>query len=152
MIKAELKMLSTSIDNVLTKIDKLSIAQLNEMPEGFSNNIIWNVAHLMVVQKLLIYGLSDNETNLEEVILNHYKKGAKPQYRVVQEEIDYVKAELKKFVPQLEIDIKKNIFKNYKAYLTSYNFEITNFNEAVVMVNLHYGLHVGTILKMLKKV
>ncbi|HIP36585.1 MAG TPA: DinB family protein [Crocinitomix sp.] len=151
MIEAEFKMLKTSITNVLNIIEGLTNLQMNEIPKGFSNNIIWNVAHLSVTQKLLIYGLSNNDLNLPEEFVSHFRKGTKPQHYLSNDEINFVKDELLKFPTQLKQDILNQKFKNYKAYPTSYNFEITNFNEALVMVNLHYGLHFSTILRLLKK-
>ncbi len=152
MIEAELKMLSTSIRNVLNKIEGLNNEQLNEIPKNFSNNIIWNVGHLLVTQKLLIYGLSGNELNLDDDFVAHYRKGSKPLYKVTDKEVNYIKSELNQFIDNFKKDISKQLFKQYKVYPTSYNFEITNFNEALVMVNLHYGLHFSTLLKLLKEV
>jgi hypothetical protein len=152
MIDAELKMLNTSINNVLNKIDVLSNEQLNEIPKGFSNNIIWNVAHVLVTQKLLIYGLSNNDMNLDSDFIDRYRKGSFPQHKVLDNEIEFVKSELSNFIKIFKKDISNQIFKSYKTYPTSYNYEITNFNEALVMVNLHYGLHFSTILKLLKEV
>ena len=43
---------------MLKIIDGLSIEQLNAIPEGFKNNIAWNIAHLVVTQQLLCYRLS----------------------------------------------------------------------------------------------
>lgn len=152
MIDAELKMLDTSINNVLNKIEGLNNEQFNEIPKGFSNNIIWNVAHLLVTQKLLLYGLSDNPMNLKDEFIEHYRKGSKPQYKVSDDEIQFIKKELSSFTDNFKTDISNQIFKSFKDYKTSYNFEITNFNEALVMVNLHYGLHFSTILKLVKEV
>ena len=152
MIDAELKMLSTSINNVLHKIEGLSKQQLNDIPKGFSNNIIWNVGHLLVTQKLLIYGLSGNNIDLKDDFVAHYKKGSKPLYKVEDDEINFIKTQLKEFIKNFKKDISKQLFKEYQIYPTSYNFEITNFNETLVMVNLHYGLHFSTILKLLKEV
>jgi hypothetical protein len=152
MIDAELKMLNTSINNVLNKINVLSNEQLNEIPKGFSNNIIWNVAHVLVTQKLLIYGLSNNDMNLDADFIDRYRKGSLPQHKVLDDEIEFVKSELSNFIKIFRKDISNQIFKSYKIYQTSYNYEITNFNEALVMVNLHYGLHFSTILKLLKEV
>ena len=32
-----------------------SLEQLNAVPEGFNNNILWNIAHTMVTHQLLMY-------------------------------------------------------------------------------------------------
>ena len=33
--------------------EDLTIEQLNKIPEGFKNNIAWNLTHLLVTQQLL---------------------------------------------------------------------------------------------------
>ena len=39
-------------------IENHTLEELNKVPTGFSNNIIWNIAHTIVTQQLLIYQLS----------------------------------------------------------------------------------------------
>jgi hypothetical protein len=40
-------------------LEKFSIDQLNTVPKGYRNSIFWNVAHIVVTQQLLVYGLSN---------------------------------------------------------------------------------------------
>jgi len=39
-------------------IEDFSLEELNKIPEGFNNNIIWNIAHVIATQQALVYGLS----------------------------------------------------------------------------------------------
>ncbi len=39
-------------------LDSFSLEELNKVPKEFNNNIIWNIAHLVVTQQLLTYNLS----------------------------------------------------------------------------------------------
>ncbi|MGV6862562.1 MAG: DinB family protein [Putridiphycobacter sp.] len=151
MLKAELKMLETSIQNVLDLVEGCTIDQLNKIPDGFSNNLVWQLGHLVVTQKLLIYGLSNNSLNLDTELVEKYRKGTRPNAKVTELEVEDLKSELAKFKADLEKDIQAKLFKKYAPYLTSYNFEITNFHEALSMVNLHYGLHVSSILDLKKR-
>jgi hypothetical protein len=32
-----------------------TLEQLNKIPEGYNNNLIWNIAHVVVVQQMLVY-------------------------------------------------------------------------------------------------
>ena len=150
MKNASFKMLKTSISNVLNLIDGLNNEQMNEIPKGLSNNMIWNVAHLLVTQYLLIYGLSNNPINLNDELITNYKKGSKPQHNVSDLDIKSISLKLKQSYDQLINDFNQGLFKNYKPYMTSYHYEITNFEEALTMVNLHYGLHVGRLLTIKK--
>jgi len=56
-----------------------SLEQLNRIPEGFSNNIIWNIAHTIVVQQLLVYKLSGLPTMVSNEMISKYQKGTKPE-------------------------------------------------------------------------
>ena len=38
-------------------LEKFSLDQLNTVPKGYRNSIFWNVAHIVVTQQLLVYGL-----------------------------------------------------------------------------------------------
>jgi hypothetical protein len=151
-MKANLKLLKVSLSNVLGFSKDLTLEQLNEIPEGFSNNVIWNLAHLVVTQRLLIYGLGGLELGLELEFIDKYKKGSKPEGKVSKEEVDEILSLLSKEFEKFTKDIETGIFKTYKNYPTSYNFEITNFEDAITFNNLHFGLHVSTILKLRKLV
>jgi len=151
-MKSELKLLKVSINNVLELVKTLSNQQLNEIPIGSSNNLIWHLGHLLVTHKLLIYGLSGNNIALEVDFVERFKKGSKPNGVVVENECETIKNELKLIFSELEEDLSRGIFKAFKKYPTSYNFEITNLNDAIAFNNLHFGLHVGSILKLKKQI
>ncbi len=151
-MKSELKLLQTSINNVVSIIEGLSTKQLNEIPQGFTNNLIWNVAHLTVTQKLLIYGLSGNELNLESDFVDNYRKGTKPESEVSESDCKVIITQFKNQFNGLQVDLDNGIFKTYKDYPTSYNFTITSLEDAICFNNLHYGLHVSTILKLKKAI
>ena len=108
----------------------LSVEQLNEIPEGYSNNIIWNVAHLVVTQKLLIYGLSNNELNLDDSFLETYRKGGKPNGVVGEDECKSIIMLFDYLYSELEQDLEVLDFSNFKVYPTSYNFEICLLNSS----------------------
>ena len=36
-------------------LQDFTLEQLNTIPEGFNNNIIWNIGHIVVVQQMLVY-------------------------------------------------------------------------------------------------
>lgn len=147
---SELKLLNTSINNVLTMVDGVSTEKLNKIPVGFSNNLIWNIAHLVVTQKLLIYGLSDNKLGLSDDFVAQYRKGTKPESDVSEADCKSIIKHFKNQFEGLKIDLNSGIFKTYKPYPTSYNFTITNLEDAICFNNLHYGLHVSTLLKLKK--
>lgn len=40
---------------ILSQVSELTIGQLNEIPAGFNNNIIWNLAHMVAAQQGICY-------------------------------------------------------------------------------------------------
>lgn len=50
-----LKTWKTSRKLFLEYFDNYTIDQLNKIPDGFSNNLIWNIGHVIVAQQALIY-------------------------------------------------------------------------------------------------
>ena len=152
MKETELKLLKVSISNVLKLVNGLSNEQLNHIPEGFSNNIIWNVAHLVVSQKLLIYGLSNNELNLDDDFIVKYRKASRPSGEVNAKDCQAIILLFEYLHEELTQDLNTLDFTSFKTYPTSYDFEITNLDEALAFNNLHFGLHFAFLLKLKKKV
>ena len=38
-------------------LENYTLEQLNKIPDGFHNNLIWNIGHIIVVQQMLVYNL-----------------------------------------------------------------------------------------------
>ncbi|MFB0910652.1 MAG: DinB family protein, partial [Flavobacterium sp.] len=55
-----------------------TLDQLNTIPEGYNNNLIWNIAHIIVVQQMLVYKLSGLPMMISDEMVEKYKKGTKP--------------------------------------------------------------------------
>ena len=72
-------------------IDNLIPQQLNKIPEGFNNNIIWNIAHIVVTQQRIVYGLSGQLLHVSPEMERAYRNGTKPEYDVTPEEIEEIK-------------------------------------------------------------
>ncbi|MGB3545158.1 DinB family protein, partial [Rubrivirga sp.] len=45
------------------------------VPDGFSNHVLWNLAHVVVTQQLLVYGLSGLPLNVPDEWVLAYRKG-----------------------------------------------------------------------------
>lgn len=144
------KILRITRNNILNLMEGLSVEQLNKVPEGLNNNIIWNVAHNIVTQQLLIYRLSGVDIRVSAEMIEQYRKGSKPSTNVSQSEIESIKDLLIKSVDWLEEDYKGNIFSDYKEYTTSYNITLSSTEEAIMFNNTHEGLHLGYAMALKK--
>ena len=63
-------------------LKNFSLEQLNTVPEGFNNNIIWNVAHALATQQSIMYTLSDLKPVVPQSWIDGYRKGTTHAGRV----------------------------------------------------------------------
>lgn len=131
-------------------IENYSLEQLNTVPEGFNNNLIWNIAHVIVTQQLLMYKLSGLPMQVSDEMVEKYKKGTKTEGDVSQEEVDIIKKLLLTTLNQTEKDLKDQIFKNFNEYPTSTGFVLRSIEDALHFNNFHEGIHLGYILALRK--
>lgn len=127
-------------------IESLSLEQLNKIPEGFNNNIIWNIAHTIVTQQLLLYKLSNTTMKLPNDFIEQYKKGSVPKNTVDQQEVDFIKSKLIKSITEVDKDVKNNIFGEFNTYPTSTGFELASIEDAIPFNLFHEGIHLGYVL------
>ena len=137
--------------NMVSKIlENHSLEQLNKIPEGFSNNLIWNIAHIVVTQQLLVYKLSGLPTMVSDEIIEKYKKGTKPEQDASQAEVNEIKSLLFITIKKTKEDYDNGIFKNYNEYPTSTGFILNNVEDAMAFNNFHEGLHIGILMSLRK--
>ena len=137
--------------NMVSKIlENHSLVQLNKIPEGFSNNLIWNIAHIVVTQQLLVYKLSGLPTVVSDEIIEKYKKGTKPEQDATQSEVDEIKSLLFITIKKTKEDYDNGIFKNYNEYPTSTGFILNTVEDAMAFNNFHEGLHIGILMSLRK--
>jgi len=131
-------------------LDRFTLEQLNKVPAGFKNNIIWNIAHCIVTQQLLVYKLSSLEGVLSDEMIAEYRKGTKTERDLSQEEVDEIRRLLYAPINQTEEDYNNGVFKSYKEYTVSTGSILTSVDEALAFNNFHEGIHLGYILALIK--
>ena len=131
-------------------LDTLSLEQLNTIPEGFNNNIFWNIKHCVVVQQMLVYGLSNLPLHISAEEVAGYKKDTKPEAGVTQAEVDLCKKQLFDLLKQTETDLANNMFKTYKEYTVTTKSTLTNVKEAINFNSFHEGIHLGYVMALMK--
>ena len=125
--------------------------QLALIPEGFHNNILWNIAHCVVTQQLLCYKLAGVQPHVSEELINTYKKGTYPDGHIpTQEEIATLRQLLNTTHEQIITDYEEGLFnaKEYPIYETSFGYTLHSVEEAILFNNTHEGMHIGTTLAL----
>lgn len=140
-----------TIREILLKVlDGHSLEQLNKIPQGFNNNLIWNIAHCVASQQVLIYKLSGLPMKVSEEFVSKYRKGTKPEGDVSQAEVDEIRALLSSTLEQTKKDFAAGIFVHYIEYPTSMGFTLREINGALSFNNYHEGIHTGIIMSIKK--
>ncbi|WP_339701094.1 DinB family protein [Algoriphagus aquimarinus] len=127
-----------------------SLEQLNKIPAGFNNNLIWNIGHVIVVQQRLVYGLSDLPLNVSDELFQKYKPGTKPESDETLETVELFKELLISPIDQTIADFESGKFQNYNEYTTSKGFHLASVADAITFNNYHEALHLGTMVSLLK--
>ncbi|MGI4021264.1 MAG: DinB family protein [Janthinobacterium lividum] len=133
---------------LLKLIEDLSIEQLNEIPEGFNNNIIWNLAHLTAAQQSICYKRSGLQPTVQDKYVSPFLPGTKPENFVDSTDVETIKSLLISSLDTFESDYKKGFFTSYTPFVTRYGVELANIDDAVNFVLYHEGLHTGVIMAL----
>lgn len=132
-------------------IENHTLEQLNTIPDGFKNNIIWNIGHVVVTQQLLAYKLSGLAMMVTDEMVAKYQKGSAPQGNVTQEEVDAIKSLLFTTITKTQEDLENGLFQNYMEYTVSTaNFTLKSIEDAMQFNNFHEGIHIGIIMQLRK--
>ena len=136
-------------NNLLTYLENLTPAQLSQVPEGFHNNIWWNIAHCVAQQQILCYKLSGLPYAVPESFVDTYKKGTYPDgHTPTAEEIQELRALLISSQKQLQADYERGLFSNFTPYTTSYGYALTCIEDTINFNNTHEGMHLGVVIAL----
>mgnify|MGYP000257902183 CR=1 FL=1 len=139
-------------ENILKVIDGLSVEQMNLIPKGYTNNMVWHLGHLLATQQLIVYKLSGTEVLVTDNIIDEFRKGTKPENEYTEEDILELKEMLIQVINHSEEDFEAGIFGDFSEYPTSYGLVLNSLEEAIMFNNIHEAVHLGMIMSMKKLV
>jgi len=131
-------------------LEDYTLEQLNKVPTGFNNNLIWNIAHIVVVQQMLVYNLSGLPMMVSREMVDNYKRGTRPERDLTQQEVDEIKMLLTTTIDQTEQDFSAGIFKNYNEFTTMTGFNLKSAQEAMAFNYYHEAVHTGVMMSIRK--
>ena len=135
---------------MMNLINGIAIEKLNEIPDGFNNNLAWNFGHVIANQQIILYRNAGVKPVIEDEFIDKYKTGTRPEGLVDEETFEIFKKNLIQTINTFEEDSATNMFQNYNAFeLKSYpGVRIKNIEDAAKFVSFHDGLHVGYAMAM----
>lgn len=142
--------LQTTRQRIIDILKTHSLEQLNEIPVGFRNNLIWNAAHCIATQQILTLKNAGLAPAVEEEFIAAYKKGSAPSGPVTQNEVNKIRELLKSTAEHLSEEYSSGKQPTYTDYTTSYGVTLTEWEEAILFNNTHEGLHLGYMMALKK--
>ncbi|MFZ6023263.1 MAG: DinB family protein [Bacteroidota bacterium] len=136
---------------LLDQISELSAEQLNKIPQGFNNNIIWNLAHLICAQQGICYLRGGQQIVVPDKFIAPFFTNTKPERIIDSNEIQEIKSLFLTTIDQLQLDYDKTIFRNYTPspnILKVYGIEIQGIDDALEFLLNHEGYHCGCVLAL----
>ncbi|RBQ02850.1 DinB family protein [Pedobacter miscanthi] len=137
---------------IIELVKDLNTEQLNKIPKGFNNNIIWNIAHLTAAQQNLCYVRSGLPVTVESEYFTPFLSGTKPGHFIGKEEINSIFDILLSSIDRLASDYTSGIFKQFDPWDKRYGMKLNSIEDAINFVPFHEGMHIGYIMALKKLV
>ncbi|WP_027076781.1 DinB family protein [Maribacter antarcticus] len=149
-MKNELEITLQNRKNLLAILEKTTKEDLLKIPEGFRNNIWWNIAHVVVTQQILVYKLSGVPMLVPTELVEKFMKGTVPDGKAAAAEIKQISEVLVSTIKKTQEDYNSGLFKDFKPYSTSAKVTLSNVQDAISFNNFHEGIHLGSIFALRK--
>ena len=131
-------------------IDKSNHEILFKIPEGFNNNIIWQIGHCITSQQRHMYMRSGLPMHITKEFMESFKIGSSPNSWKINPDVNQVKQLLIETVDLLESDLKSRKFVNYQPFELPIGFHVKNHLQALQAAIYHEAEHSGVIFTYLK--
>lgn len=131
-------------------LDSFNLEQLNEIPSGFNNNIVWNVAHVISIQQFITYGLTNTPYFVNEDFVSSFTRGTKPSMYYDNVFIESLKTLLFTSLDDLHYRCQHSPDMVFHPFMTAIKFEITDLMSALAFNQYHEAIHMGAVMNMRK--
>ncbi|MHB8124373.1 MAG: DinB family protein [Desulfitobacteriaceae bacterium] len=137
-------------NNTIDVVKDLSENQADSVPEGFNNNIRWNLGHIYLVQERFAFAFIKEPMLLSDGYIELFGRGTKPSDWEVQpptltELIQLLEDQTNRIKEKLNERLTEPVI---EAYTMSSGLILKTIGEFLIFTMFHEGLHVQTI-KML---
>jgi len=146
----ECEILRASRNRLLGIIETINYEILLKIPEGFNNNILWQIGHCISSQQRHMYMRSGLPMYISNDFMESFKIGSSPNSWSVIPDVDELKRLLIDTVNHLESDLESRLFVNYEPFELSMGFQVKNHIQALQAANYHEAEHSGRVFTYLQ--
>ena len=136
---------------LLGQIAGLTTAQLNQIPPGYHNNVIWHIAHLTSAAQSLCYVRAGQPIAIEEKYFTPFLPGTRPERLIDAAEVEIIKRLFNSSIDTLQTDVERGLFTAYspsERIASVYGVEVATIEDALDFVLYHEGFHTGYVIAL----
>ena len=138
--------------NTINAVKELSESQAGAIPEGFNNNILWNLGHVYLVQEKFAFGFIPEPMHMPEAFTELFGRETKPSEWKVQPP---TLTELIKLLEDQTGRIEESLINRLdevvgNPFTMPSGLTLKTIGEFLIFSMYHEGMHVQTI-RMLKR-
>lgn len=131
---------------IAAQLDGFTTEQLNKIPEGLNNNLVWQLGHLVVATEMLCYWRSGAMKERAVPLADNYRNGSKPEAFVPETEIAILKERFFSSIDTLEAFYTEGALTVAEPFaLGTFGIPANNMDELLQMCLWHDTLHWGNI-------
>ncbi|MBR8658086.1 MULTISPECIES: DinB family protein [Bacillales] len=128
----------------LAVLKDLPTEQADIVPEGFSNNIRWNLGHILTVQESCMYGLEF--THLPASYKTLFGPGTKPaDWQGEVPSLSTLAEQLEEQKERIKRTFRERLNQELPQPFVLRNTQMTTLGEMFVFSLFHEGMHISTI-------
>ncbi|MDR3586187.1 MAG: DinB family protein [Desulfosporosinus sp.] len=138
--------------NTLNAVKEVSESQAYSVPEGFNNNILWNLGHVYISQEKFAFGFIPEPMQVPDGFTESFGRDTKPsewkgQPPTLAEMIKLLDDQTSRIKEKLENRLDEAVA---NPFTMPSGLTLRTIGEFLTFSMYHEGMHVQTI-KMLKK-
>ena len=151
-VLAALDVLRQTRRSLVAVTDAIPADARTVVPDGFSNHVLWNLGHVVVTERLLVYGLSGLPLGVPDDWVAAFRKGTRPAPGEAAAPYDALREAALTLPDQTEADLLAGRFEDYREYRTTPGVVLQSAEDGVRFNLYHEGIHLGAILALRKLV
>lgn len=129
-------------------IEALSVDQLLAVPDGASNNILWNVGHIIVDGSDMIHMPAGLPMPWPDRFEPLFRAGSSPQDWPSPPDVAEVVAASRKWGTGVVKDYEEGRFAEFDAAKVHSGWPVHSIEETIAYQTIHEGIHLGAILTL----
>ncbi|MBM3265924.1 MAG: DinB family protein [candidate division Zixibacteria bacterium] len=132
-------------------VDDLSESQLTLIPNGYNNNVLWHLGHLVAIQQALHYRRAGLPMYIDDVFMERFDKDSSPRRWNAKPDVGEIMRLLTDLPDRLLADYEAGKFIGpYDGFTTRSGFSLKTVEDAFLFNNFHEGIHTGNVMAMKK--